>query len=233
MDGEQDPLMEQAAQAIWEMGEERLGRAADRQEALERARAASPPETAALRHGGYVRGIMRCNHKLPCWRQCMMRAEGQPCPLEEQWCEQQRPRIVAAVIESGHDPELYGGLIDDALISELRYRRIQAYEAVMGTIDAEAAAEGTLMLQPAVASLDRFQRMWFSALEALILTPAARTRLEASRRDDEAGELALAIIGAQERARRGKPMDVEFEVEDDERSTGDECSRLDSHEVSQ
>lgn len=174
------------------------------------ARASSPPETAAIRHGGYIRGIMRCSRKFPCWDCCDRRVEGQACPIEIEWAIAERARIVREMTECGLDPERYGRLVDDAIRTGLRCERLQCYEQVMGSIHPGAALEGVLALQPAVAALPGMQRMWRSALEAIGLTPASIKALSDEREADAVGAFFSRLSGARPRAlAAGEAIDAE------------------------
>lgn len=159
----------------------------DRGEAsgLQRARAESPPETAAVKHGLHLRsGVgLRCeNCKVR--EECPDYAPDGRCALEAEYIPDRRRQLARLLQEDGHDPADFAPLIEGAVWAEIRWARATRYIDVHGEIrhgtdgpDYTGVAKEARKLRKDVVD----------ALEALNLSPAARAKLAAQRQGGGGG----------------------------------------------
>lgn len=211
-DGHDDPVMDEAARQIWEAGEERLGPAQDRDEALERARAQSPPQSAAIEHGLYLQdGIAMLCGRCPVADLCDHVGDaGTRCPLEIAYIDRRTPQIRTALRDCGQDPDRHEALIMAAVWAEIRLARAARHAAAVGEFTAKRDYTGAAKQIPAL------QRAVAQALEALNLTPAAIAKLEAQRDATAPQEWAAQIHALDGRAEsEGEAVDAEFEEDGD------------------
>lgn len=206
-DEEQDQVSAQAAQEIWEAGEERLGPAGSREAGLERARAQSPPETAAVRHGLYLdtAPYMLCD-ACQVQDQCPYYTPDGDCALERDWAERQHRLICQCLAEDGHDPERYESLIMSAIGAQLDLARVERYQRHVRLIRRDE--HGDHRRVHVAQELRKLRRDVRDALAELTLTPASRAKLAADGSEPQAAgaQMARAMIA----------IDAEFEAEDSE-----------------
>ncbi len=180
---------------------------------IERATAATHQETAAVSHGAYMQGRMRCD-LCACREICPHFVEGAECELEAAYSSERRRQLSGALRECGHDVELHAPLISQVIVAEMMRDRVLRFVDAMGMLLPKAAERGIVQVQPAVALVPQLQREARGALEALNLTPAALAKLEADREGTGAVEMArmMARVEEQERRAREGAVDAEFEA---------------------
>lgn len=185
---------------------------------IERARAESPPEKAAIRHGVWLQPgvVMRCE-KCLCMQHCPEAGQGE-CPIEVAYIPERQQRICQAITEDGGDPDLLAPLIVSAVWAEVRLARAMRALAVLGEMQPEAAAHGIAVYQPVADQVPKLQDALERRLDALNLTPAARAKLEADRQQSAGTRVVGMVIAQQstEQERRQKAIEAEFEAEDDD-----------------
>lgn len=207
MSDERDPIEVEAAEAVRRISARHRRPAADRAEALERARAAGDPETAALRHGLWMRdGMLMLCDRCPCARACEFARPGERCLLERSYVERRAAQMRAVLLAEGHDPLLHEALTTAAIWAEVRLGRAMRQTAVAGEFTGDRGYTGVAREIPAL------QRAVSTALDALNLTPHAIAKLEAQR--------AAASQGVHPYASMADPLDAEF-VAADEAADGD------------
>ncbi len=206
------------------MSEERIPdsseafRAALGEDAIDPAGPGNPTApTAAVTHGVYLAdgACMMCS-RCPVAKLCPHFREGgdERCVIEQHYIGERRPQLVQALLDSGHKPQLHLGLIDSAVWAELRLARAMRCVGVRGEFslggkggdDYTGVAKQIPVLQAAV----------IKALEALNLTPAAISKLDAARgAGGEGGSIAGAIWALDAQRQAGAlgegVTDAEFE----------------------
>ena len=185
---------------------------------LQRARAESPPERAAITHGVYLRdgACMICD-ECKVAEVCEQYAPGERCAIEVAWITRRRPQICQALVESGHDPELHQSLVDIAIFAEIRVGRAARFVAARGEFH-YSRTEGD-SYSGVAKQIPALQAAAIRALEALNLTPAAMAKLRAQQEaHGPVSELGMAVhrAGALEEA----VTDAEFEEEEGDDSGG-------------
>lgn len=203
-----DPVMDEAARIIWEAGEQRLGPAADRGEALERAREVSPPQTAAVKHGLHLPdGVGLLCDRCRVADHCELHRPGERCAIERELVPRRRREISQVLAADGYDPQLYTSLIESAVYAEVRLARGGRYLNEHDEIrDGEQGADYTGVAKHFVA----LQRALDQAPSALHLSPASRRQLEAQRAGDGGPPNAYGVAVHEVDA---EAVDVPFEAE--------------------
>jgi len=164
----------------------------------QRAMAASPPETAAVTHGGYVRGPLHCD-ACAIWDHCDRYEPGAICALDDEFSRERRKQLARALERSGHDLKLHGPLVERAVIAGVLIERMARYLAVHGDLEPEQLQKGIVKAQPGAEYLLKCIGAERSALEALQLTPDAMARMENERRESGASALVAAVWDAADR----------------------------------
>lgn len=183
----------------------------DEGSSLQRARAESPPERAAVTHGGYSRGPLHCD-ACKIAETCERYQAGELCALDVEFTQRRRRELAQALQESGHKLQLHAPLIERAVLTGLLVERMTRYLAVYGDLHGGALRKGTVAAQPGAEYLLKAISAERQALEALNLTPAAMAKLRAQQEaHGPVSELGMAVhrAGALEEG----VTDAEFEEE--------------------
>ncbi len=200
----------------------RGGEPVARRESMERARAESPPERAAIKHGLFAEGLayMPCDN-CALADQCPHYQAGQQCPLERAWMDQFRPLVAQAVQARGLDPELFSAQITAAVHAQIRYYRNKGYALVEGEVRLDSEAGG-FVETPSAGRVDRLERAMHNSFDQLGISAAALAALEGERGPGQRmqaavcqmDQLAQKGLGAGEgsSAQRPEAEDAEFEA---------------------
>lgn len=203
-----DPIMDEAAQVMRRISEEERG-SMSRDERLELTRR---PETAPLKHGAYVRGIVVCWERCPMALagRCDQHTTGQDCPHEQARYDGMYVLLHELVERDGlMDPRLAVTLIGSAIQRLLWYERLLAYAAVMEAVHPDDMAEGRFLVQSGHAAIEAAEKRWDRALDQLLLSPTARLELESTLQDTRTGAVAAQIVALD---RQATVVDTEFEA---------------------
>ena len=188
---------------------------------MPKARKASPPETAALKHGLHLResAALLCR-RCACRERCPERREGDDvsCAIEESYIPARLEELTRALREAGHDPGLHRSLVQRAVFAEVRWARALRYVAMVGELKASLKkGDADLVLRDVARELPRLGTELSSSLADLNLTPAAMAKLEASK-PATLHPLAAAILEVDEdrRRERAETLDAEFTTTDEQ-----------------
>jgi adenine-specific DNA glycosylase len=178
------------------------------------------PQTAAIKHGAYLRAgsYMSCD-RCPKAEQCRAYRAGKRCQLEEAFADERRVQIEDAVRANGGSPTLHGPLIDSLIIAEMRCARLSRYIAEEG--ETETDDQGREMLRDVSKELGKLQKQMIDLLKALGLTPA-QIMEQQMQHQDASGLTELILRMDQQRSseavagREDDVIDVECEEGDGE-----------------
>jgi len=187
-DGNERP----APRAGIEPGEFRRRRDPEGTVPMTRARAASPPETAPVTHGGYMHGSLTCD-ACKIESSCDRYQAGEICALDVEFTQARRRALARALQNSGHSLELHGPLIERAVLAGVLVQRMARYLGIHGDLHPGALRKGTVAEQPGANFLLKAMAAERQAVEALGLTPAAIAKIKADEDGARGGPSALAI----------------------------------------
>jgi len=168
-----------------------------------------PPETAAITHGGHMQGPLHCD-ACAIRGTCPEHRPGSTCALDER-CEQHRRRLIAgALVELGHNAELHGSLIENAVLCRVMVERMCRYLGARGDIIPAEFARGIVVEQPGARHLLKLMTQEERALERMGLTPQA---LDARAANQPAGGMGSVVAQAHSAPAAAAPeeiVDAEF-----------------------
>jgi hypothetical protein len=173
------------------------------------------PQTAAIKHGAYLRAgsYMACD-RCPKAAQCRAYRKGLRCQLEEAFADERRMQIEDAVRANGGSPTLHGPLIDSLIIAEMRCARLSRYIAEDGETDTDD--QGRETLRDVSKELGKLQKQMVDLLKALGLTPAQI--MEQQMQHQDASGLTELILRMdrqrQDQIVDGDVVDVDAECEE-------------------
>ena len=186
----------------------------------QRAMAASPPETAALTHGVYLQdgNCMSCD-KCAVRDVCEHYLTGERCAIERDLNKRRRTEICQVLTEDGQDPIIHDGLVDSAVLAQVRLGRATRFVALRGEFRSGPGGDDYTGVAKQIPAL---QGALVKALDALNLTPAARAKLDAQRQS-EAGGLAGVVlqVHARREALNEGAVDAEFEPAEPAAASGE------------